>query len=115
MITDGLSHTFLLGEKFLPLGSGSSKTPGDDQSLYVGFDFDNNRAGNLETPPTRDNDVKIGNQKAEMLWRFGSAHPTGFHMALCDGSVVRVDYSIDTNVFSAMTTRSGGETVNFSD
>lgn len=113
MVTDGLSHTFLLGEKFSPLGAKYGQSTGDDQSLYVGFDFDNNRAGNVEQPPIRDNDVKFV-EDYKMYWRFGSAHPTGFHMARCDGSVDRVDYSVDMKIFSAMCTRDQGEGVDLS-
>lgn len=106
MITDGLSHTFVLGEKFIPsYYYKKSKTHCDDQSLYVGFSYDNNRAGKHSSPPTNDRMVQVPNSQSTTLWRFGGAHPTGFNMACCDGSVHYVDYGVDKVVFSAMSTR----------
>jgi hypothetical protein len=37
--------------------------------------------------------------------RFGSAHSSGFHVVLCDGSVQTVRYSIDLVVFSYLGNR----------
>lgn len=111
MITDGLSHTFVLGEKFIPFFyiKTKSKTHADDQSMYVGFSYDNNRACKYSTPPTNDRMVQVPNSLPTTLWRFGGAHPTGFNMACCDGSVHHVDYGVDIIVFSAMSTRNLGE------
>ena len=101
MITDGLSKTFLIGEKYVPHNYLITKSHGDDQSVYVGFSFDNNRSGNYSIPPTHD----IGEPGRHFNWRFGSAHSSGFYMAHCDGSVHRVDYDIDMTVFSEMSAR----------
>lgn len=109
MITDGLTRTFLIGEKFVPSYPNEQKTQSDDQSMYVGFSYDNNRAGRYSTPPICDSTVLVVSERPKTLWRFGSAHPTGLHMACCDASVHYVDYSIDMVVFSAMSTRNLGE------
>jgi hypothetical protein len=90
----------------------------DDQSLHIGFSYDNNRAAHVSTPPAPDNmfptfrKVKDGREDPTTLWRFGSVHPTGFYVAYCDGSVHRIDYAIDMKVFSAMCTRNGDEVIN---
>ncbi|MDO4549616.1 MAG: DUF1559 domain-containing protein [Planctomycetia bacterium] len=46
---------------------------------------------------------------------FGSAHGGSFGMALCDGSVHRVNYGLDPAVHSAMGTRNGSDLVNLSE
>ena len=43
---------------------------------------------------------------------FGSRHPNGANFALADGSVIYLNDSIDLDVFTALGTASGGETVN---
>ena len=42
---------------------------------------------------------------------FGSAHPTGFHMAFCDGSVQFMNYSINTTVYNRLGNRKDGHSV----
>jgi hypothetical protein len=114
-VSDGLSNTYLIGEKFLdPEHYEDGWSNGDDHSLYVGFDRDNARSGNKLHPPMRDKKVPLvwlayGDDELVTDWNFGSAHPTGIHMLHCDGSVHRVDYSIDIDVHSALSSRSEGE------
>jgi hypothetical protein len=110
MVTDGLSKTFLLGEKFVPPYYEANKTHANDQSMFVGFSYDNNRAGSTATPPIADSSVQTPSENRKTLWRFGSAHPTGFYMACCDGSVHRIEFDVDAAVFSAMSTRNLGDT-----
>jgi hypothetical protein len=42
---------------------------------------------------------------------FGSAHESGFHMALCDGSVQMMTYSIDLEIHRRLGNRNDGMTV----
>lgn len=104
MVTDGLSKTIVLGEKWVPPMPKRSTKLGNDQSMYVGFSADNNRAGNPDAPPIPD-----GSIQEKMMWRFGSAHSTGFNTAFCDGSVHQLAVEIDPQVFSAMCTRNQGD------
>ncbi len=112
-ITDGLSNTYLCGEKFLsPQHYETGESHGDDQSLYVGFDRDNARSTNVLHPPHRDDysesvHVVFGDDERIVDWNFGSAHPGGFHMAACDGSVERISYDIDPRVFVPKGSRDG--------
>lgn len=112
MIEDGLSNTYLIGEKFMnPRYYKTGESNGDDQSLYVGFDRDNIRSGNFLHPPMRDKEVPIvylrDTDSPEVTdWNFGSSHPSGLHMALCDGSVRKVNYDIEITVHSMMSSRS---------
>jgi len=111
MIEDGLSKTYMIGEKFMNSEHyESGETNGDDQSLYVGFDRDNERSGHFFHPPMRDKVVPIvwlrDSDSPEVTdWNFGSAHPTGFHMAFCDGSVRQINYDVSSDVHSAYSSR----------
>jgi prepilin-type N-terminal cleavage/methylation domain-containing protein len=110
-IEDGLSKTCLFGEKFMdPAHYKTGASYGDDQSLYLGFDRDNARSGNVLHPPLQDKHVELiwlpeGDDESVTDWNFGSAHPTGYHIVLCDGSVRRIDYDIQIVVSSLLSGR----------
>ena len=112
-ITDGLSRTFLFGEKFLsPEHYESGACNGDDDGLTVGFDRDNARSTNRLHPPMHDEPVPLvwlaeGDDATVTDWNFGSAHPAGANFASCDGSVRLVAYDID--VYSTAGSRNGEE------
>ncbi len=95
-VTDGLTHTYLVGEKFLsPLHYEDGLAIGDNETLYTGFSSDLYRATRLDLPPTRDQEKPrsfLGD------WRYGSAHPDSFQMAFCDGSVRSLTYDIDAAI-----------------
>lgn len=106
-ITDGMSHTYLVGEKYLnPDAYSNGTNPGDDQPMYCGFDADVTRFaidkwGEL-IPPMQDT-------RGEIRWyRFGSPHTSGCHMAYCDGSVRVISYSVDGEVHRAASNRQDG-------
>jgi prepilin-type processing-associated H-X9-DG protein len=116
MITDGTSKTYLIGEKFLDPGHYENGTnAGDDQSLYVGFDRDNARSGNILHPPIQDRNVPPmwlpGDDERVTDWNFGSAHASGCYMAFCDGSVRLIDYYIAPGIHSALSGRNDGELI----
>jgi prepilin-type N-terminal cleavage/methylation domain-containing protein/prepilin-type processing-associated H-X9-DG protein len=119
-ITDGLSKTYMLGEKYLPAdkydadGSTDSGDPGDNISMYQGFDWDVNRwtaASQIDgdtnalvaAPPSQDR------EGYESYGVFGSAHPGGFNMSFCDGSVQTVSYDIDPEVHRRQGNRLDGD------
>lgn len=106
-VTDGLSQTFLLGEKFLWTDHYDTGLPSyDDQSYYIGFDQD----GNLSAfePPLRD--VPYSVQPLSVRpFRFGSAHSSALHMSFCDGSVHSISYDIDPDVFQSLGSRNGND------
>ena len=94
-INDGSSNTYAVGEKYLnPLyyESDGTNDGGDNHSMYQGFDWDINRWTSVNDPPLQD---RLGQ---ESYGSFGSAHPGGFNMAYCDGSVQIISYDIDLDV-----------------
>ncbi len=96
MITDGLSCTYLVGEKYLtPDFYSNGGDPGDAESMYSGDDDDNQRTS-WYTPMQDTPGYKPMTYNQTCLW--GSAHDTGVNMAFCDGSVHEISYSINSNV-----------------
>jgi hypothetical protein len=95
-ITDGLSNTYCVGVKYIPVDEyETGKWLNDDLSVFAGQDGDNNRytadPGNVVRRITPDSEQPTNQH-------FGSAHPTAFHMSFCDGSVRPIPYEIDPEV-----------------
>jgi prepilin-type N-terminal cleavage/methylation domain-containing protein len=92
-ITDGTSHTYLLGERYL---NSDRYTDGiacdNDQGWDLGYDFDINRwtTNDPAFQPMRDR-RGYGDCNAN----FGSAHAQTFNVVFCDGSTHPVRYEID--------------------
>jgi prepilin-type processing-associated H-X9-DG protein len=107
-IRDGTTYTYLLGERFITTdfyygGSGCD----DDQSWDIGFDYDTNRWSYF--PPQRDTSLKSGQTSGDCMQMFGSAHPAGFNMAFCDGSVRKMNYNIDPTLHQQLGNRDDGQ------
>jgi prepilin-type N-terminal cleavage/methylation domain-containing protein/prepilin-type processing-associated H-X9-DG protein len=93
-VVDGLSRTYMVGEKNVdPANYLSGASDDDDQGWDLGFDIDNYRWSSKDYPPLRDTK---GNKDSR--WEFGGVHPTAFNMVFCDGSVHSVSYSIHPEV-----------------
>jgi prepilin-type N-terminal cleavage/methylation domain-containing protein len=112
-VTDGTSHTAMVGEKYRnPDHYLDGLDAADDQSLYVGHDRDMNGYTYFQPKGSKtigylDNvnwDAAPQQDRPGVSWtyNFGSAHPAGFYMAFCDGSVRSVDYAIERKVFALM-------------
>lgn len=102
MITDGLSQTYLLGEKYVSRGNyATSDDEGYNETMYHGSSLDITRW--VLQPPRAD---------AEDLdyCRFGSAHPSGCQFVFCDGSVRTISYHIDAAVHRRLGNRRDGLT-----
>jgi prepilin-type N-terminal cleavage/methylation domain-containing protein len=116
-ISDGLSNTYLVGEKYVNAQEyASGQDPGDNASLCQGDCFDIARYtgityykdGKLQTdyvPPLKDMRTYIDN------YCFGSAHPLTWQASLCDGSVHIISYDIDTEVHFLLGVRNDGQLV----
>jgi hypothetical protein len=106
-ITDGASQTIMIGEKYLGANDyGSGGVGADNENEYVGFDNDTGR--DTYIPPMQD---RWGVDNA---YAFGSAHPTAANFALCDGSTISINYSVDANTFRMLGTRAEGVPVDMS-
>ena len=101
-IYDGLSNTFLAGEKFVPPDyyDQASGYNADNEGAYCGDDNDNQRSS--YDHPYQDR------KGFNALTQWGSAHSGVFGMALCDGSVQRVSYTINVEVFRNLGNREDG-------
>lgn len=107
-ITDGLSKTYCVGEKYLdPINYTTGEDGADNTSMYQGYDWDVNRWGNSppDLLPRKD---KIGYTNLSI---FGSPHPGGFQVVYCDGSVHQIPYSIDGEMHRRLTSRNDGEVI----
>ena len=99
--TDGLSHTAMVGEKYLnPDRYVDGHDPADDQNIFVGHDRDMN---GYTTEAPRQDRPGLGSS-----YGFGSAHSAAFHMAFCDGSVQTINYDIELAVFRGYGGRDDG-------
>jgi type II secretory pathway pseudopilin PulG len=116
-LTDGASHTAVVGEKYrVPDHYLTGLASNDDQSLYAGHDQDNNGYTYLQprvnaNPPRPFIDhiqFAFGPEQDRPGWtggqpfRFGSAHTSGLFMAFADASVRSVSYDVAPKVFALM-------------
>lgn len=103
-VKDGLSKTYLVGERYLHVSTYDTGSPSDDdQGWDVGYDWDTVRWTNK--PPEYDEIVSNAATGNEF---FGSVHLGAFHMAMCDGSVKSVNYEIDETVHKQCGNRKDG-------
>ena len=109
-ITDGLSNTYMIGEKYINPDVYTTGTwYGDDQGPLIGDDWDTSRAtgddGGNYLPPVQDTAGWSGS------YEFGSAHSNGFNMALCDGSVRCINYTISKDTHRHLSNRKDGYSI----
>ena len=101
-IRDGISKTYLAGEKYVDaLHYESGQDWGDNESLYNGFNNDSCRSVKGVPQPDQPG-VDYRNQ-------FGSAHVTVWQVVMCDGSVRSLGFDIDPDVHRRSGNRDDGE------
>ena len=101
-ISDGLTKTYLLGEKYLFSGqSDPTADSGDNESVYTGSDNDTCRSTFL----TPDHDQNYSNTTNS----FGSAHPSVWQAVMCDGSTHSYSYDIDAQTHRDLGNRADGK------
>ena len=109
-IFDGTSNTYMLGEKYLSADNYLTGTDsGDNKSMYVGFNEDTSRT--TYYTPCQD---QTGPPDSSLSFSFGSAHDGGFFMALCDGSVRMINYSIAPDIHRLLGNRKDGKPIDAS-
>ena len=116
-VTDGLSNTFLCGEKHVPLNMLGRLKVGDG-SIYNGIwtTYSGRVAGPDDPLATGPTDVTPSTQgDAFYARKFGSWHTGVCQFALGDGSVKAVRTSISTDNLRRYAVRNDGEVFNGSD
>jgi prepilin-type processing-associated H-X9-DG protein len=109
-IRDGLSNTYLIGEKYMnPDNYTNGKEHGDQWCAFIGDDPDITRycIGPYSTA-AQDSSDRMSTSI------FGSAHAGSFNMAFCDGSVHPISYGISPEIHGRLSHRSDGTTVDLS-
>lgn len=113
-ITDGLSNTYLIGERYLnPDFYTNGGDSGNDQGWSVGHDFDAFRCTDYQASnPTTSSTYAPRRDTPGVSVRemFGSPHAV-FHMALCDGSVRPFNYSISPQTHFYLGNRADGQPI----
>jgi len=128
-VKDGLSHTYMLGEKYIDrdlMKDGISW--GDDAGPCVSSDRNILRWGSYPRDVTstyylaprrdgRGSPADPGDTAYGLTglgtFNFGSAHSNGFNMSMCDGSVRLINYEISEQVHRNLCNRTDGGTVEF--
>jgi prepilin-type N-terminal cleavage/methylation domain-containing protein/prepilin-type processing-associated H-X9-DG protein len=99
-VADGTSSTYLIGEDV------------PDMNQYCSWPYANNVYGTCAIPPNVVNPA-TGEPYPSNNWQnasgFRSRHPSGVSFAMADGSVRRVQNSIELSVYRAHSTFRGGE------
>ncbi len=117
-ITDGTTHTYLLGEKNLDPGHYEDcQTPNDDQSMYNGYDRDNLRGaeiwlpgfGNPTDPPI--NPPMPDTPGLLLQWTFGGPHTGGWIALFCDNSVRFLTYDMKAELHQNFGSRKDGRVI----
>ncbi len=107
-IRDGLSSTYLYGEKAMDLAKKTNGRCFGDRSPYIGWPNHhlalNSYVRFAELPPnvdTRTNCLACHN--------FGSSHPAGWNVAMCDGSIRTQSFFLKLEVHRALASIENGE------
>lgn len=125
-ITDGLSKTYCVGEKWVPMSMyENGLSGGDDQVAFCGMDRDNLRWArgdhtitvpvpkNLSAKPPIPDSVFIppAEDQSKYDGNFGGPHAGVVLMGMCDGSVHGISFDIDPTIHGRLGNRKDGEAV----
>jgi len=106
MVRDGLSNTYLIGERYVDESKRETGQSGNDNESWVqGTNNDMVRTG-YRQPCKDEADTAPGNELA-----FGSSHLAGLAMAFGDGSVRWITYGIEPAVHASLSNRKDGKVV----
>ena len=121
-ITDGLSNTMVISEKFVRSDLYEGGGVSDDRGWSDGYDPDSVRFTGI--PPLSDDDKSIcfnsnkqialsckGQGNTIPVMFFGSAHTTGINAVYADASGHFLSFDIDYLVFNSLGTRGGEEII----
>jgi prepilin-type N-terminal cleavage/methylation domain-containing protein len=114
-VPDGLSKTYLIGERYIPSGAHATGFQmGDNETWCTGFNNDNFR----KTGRLKDNEIRECAPTPDWISdivepdsRFGSAQTAGWNASFCDGSVRTMTYEIDWRAHRDIGSRADGGAV----
>jgi prepilin-type N-terminal cleavage/methylation domain-containing protein/prepilin-type processing-associated H-X9-DG protein len=107
-VSDGTSHTLLVGEKRMNLSNLGQKQDDDNDGYAAGWSSDTVR--NTDRAPAPDHHEGGSGHR-----RFGSSHPGRFNAAFADGSVRSIPYAVDPAVFELLGHKSDGRAIDTTD
>ena len=114
MVTDGLSNTYMVGEKGIePNEYLTGQSLGDDQGPLMSDERDAVRWAQVNGKYLAPQIDYLDNTDY-ISFAFGSAHIGMFNMAMCDGSVRSINYSISELTHRHLCNRCDGQTVDWS-
>ena len=99
-VLDGTSNTFCVGEKYLEISRWKNGgDAADNENMYCGYDNDMFRSTHrIYWPPRKD-------ARNIVQYTYGSVHASSFHVVMCDGSVQKVNYTVDVNIYARLGNR----------
>jgi prepilin-type N-terminal cleavage/methylation domain-containing protein/prepilin-type processing-associated H-X9-DG protein len=106
-ITDGTSHTLLVGDKRLNRVRLGQPQADDNEGYTCGWNEDTVRLTSQRPQPDFIGEPSLFGGKA-----FGSSHPVKFNMVFADGSVHSIGYAVDVSAFKSLGDVGDGQIVN---
>jgi hypothetical protein len=108
-ITDGLSNTLAVGEKYVKSTLYGGLDTSDCCGWLNGASHEVLRTGANQPKRDNPNDTTVGGGGNTAF--FGSAHASGFNAVAADGSVRGIRYDVDLPTFRRYLQRNDGEVV----
>ena len=111
-VRDGLSKTYLLGEKIMDTETYVAGNDIGDLQPYLGWSVAGTRlSASSYVRWSSDSPFRDRPGNCNGCHDCGSSHPAGWNAAMADGSVQSLSYGLDRAVHQAHGTVAGGETV----
>lgn len=109
-ILDGLSHTYLVGEKAMDLNKTETGTSFGDRSPISGYHSEQMSSHSYVRYAARSPMIDTHDNCLE-CHDFGSTHPAGWNAAFADGRVTTISYSLDLLIHKAQASVHGSEVI----
>ena len=109
-IEDGTTNTYMIGEKWMHVEHYETGLDrGDNEPAFTGNNTDTIRLTHTKFPLVSDSTLYSGDLKNQDHLKFGSPHPGGFNMAMCDASVQFVTLDVDPEIHAWAGARNDGD------
>jgi prepilin-type N-terminal cleavage/methylation domain-containing protein len=109
-ISDGLSKTYFVGEKYVRMDANQGwSNAGDAQSMYIGYDQDTTRFAQMQPLDDRFESTSLNDSTNELI--FGSPHTGICQFVFCDGAVRAINIEITLLTHKLLANRKDGLTI----